>query len=108
MKRSVQIDCSRILDWPSFHDVFSEAFGFPDFYGRNGNAWIDCMTRLDEEFSKVEVPRGEMVVLQLDNAETLKKAAPDILSDLLEMSAFVNWRRIEIKEHPILLVSGYT
>ncbi len=35
----VRIDTNRIVDWNSFHDVFAEAFGFPDFYGRNMNAW---------------------------------------------------------------------
>ena len=44
----VRIDGSRISDWESFHDVLSEVMGFPEFYGRNMNAWIDCMTSLDE------------------------------------------------------------
>jgi len=33
-----------ITDWASFHDVFMHTLGFPDFYGRNMDAWIDCMT----------------------------------------------------------------
>jgi RNAse (barnase) inhibitor barstar len=44
----VRIDTTKIRDWASFHEVFSEAFGFPDFYGRNMDAWIDCMTSLDD------------------------------------------------------------
>ena len=35
----VRIDTKRIRDWASFHDVFAEALGFPDFYGRNMVAW---------------------------------------------------------------------
>ncbi|MDZ4753789.1 MAG: barstar family protein [Phycisphaerae bacterium] len=27
--------------------TFAETFGFPGFYGRNMNAWNDCMTFLD-------------------------------------------------------------
>ena len=44
----VRLDCDRITDWDSFHAVFAEVFGFPNFYGRNMNAWIDCMTYLDD------------------------------------------------------------
>ena len=107
MGKTVRIDCTQITDWASFHDVFAEAFGFPDFYGRNVDAWIDCMTNLDEEFSTFRVESGEILTLQLDNAKTLKKNAPELLTDLLEMSAFVNWRRIEVGEPPVLLVSCY-
>lgn len=43
----IQIDTHLIKDWKSFHDVFSETFGFPKFYGRNIDAWNDCMSSLD-------------------------------------------------------------
>lgn len=43
----VDIPAHEITDWDSFHDVFKRVFGFPDFYGRNMDAWIDCMTDLD-------------------------------------------------------------
>ena len=43
----VIIDTARINDWDSFHTIFAEAFGFPGFYGRNMDAWIDCLTSLD-------------------------------------------------------------
>ena len=40
----VDIAVSQITDWQSSHDVFATTLGFPDFYGRNMNAWIDCLT----------------------------------------------------------------
>jgi hypothetical protein len=57
----VMLDTRRILDWNTFHDVFAEAFGFPDFYGRNMNAWIDCMSSLGEPrdaMTSVHAPGG--------------------------------------------------
>src|SRR5262245_17924374 len=69
MRALVRIDTTKICDWASFHDVFSETFGFPDFYGRNMDAWIDCMTSLDDPgagMSKIHAPEGSMVTLQLD------------------------------------------
>jgi len=44
---TVAIPTDEIQYWPTFHDVFQRVMGFPSFYGRNMNAWIDCMTSLD-------------------------------------------------------------
>ena len=74
----VRIDARRITDWDAFHDVFAEAFGFPDFYGRNDNAWIDCMGDLDVPeagMTRVHVARGEVLTLQLDNVADLRSAS---------------------------------
>jgi len=40
----ITVDCESTVDSESFHSVFSEAFGFPGFYGRNMNAWIGKTT----------------------------------------------------------------
>lgn len=102
-----KIDCSEILDWPSFHDVFISAFGFPDFYGRNLSAWVDCMTSLEDDFSGFVVEKGKMVVLQLDHGQKLKDRSPEIWNAILELAAFVNYRRLECDQPPILIVSFY-
>ena len=63
---SVRIDTNRIRDWDSFHTVFADAFGFPSFYGRNMDAWIDCMSYLDDPdamMSTLTVARGYVVVI---------------------------------------------
>jgi RNAse (barnase) inhibitor barstar len=105
--RIVSVDCRRIGDWSSFHDVFAEAFGFPDFYGRNMDAWIDCMSSLDQTFSAVEVAPDQIVTLLLEEAKLLKENQPEILEAILELSAFVNWRRMEMGDPPILIVSAW-
>jgi hypothetical protein len=107
MIHTVEVDAAAIKDRGSFYTKFSEAFGFPDVWGRNGDAWIDCMSRLDEDFSKVRVAKGDLVLLHVVNGGALKTSAPEILSDLFEMVAFVNYRRIEIGQHPILILSCY-
>jgi RNAse (barnase) inhibitor barstar len=106
----IQIDGDNITDWDSFHSVFSKAFGFPDFYGRNMNAWNDCMTYLDDPdagMSTVHVEPGEILVLQINNAPGLKKRCPEQFAAIVECSAFVNWRRIEKGEPTILALSYY-
>jgi len=66
MKNSVvEIDTRRITDWASFHDVFAEVFGFPGFYGRDMDAWIDCLTYLDspeDGMSRICVELGYVVL----------------------------------------------
>lgn len=101
----VHVDASRIRDWATFHDVFAEAFGFPDFYGRNMDAWIDCMTSLDEEFSRVRVEEGDTVCACLDSVSEFKARCPEQYQAFVECAAFVNWRRLDVGEAPILLVS---
>ena len=103
--KTVHIDGTRISDWTSFFDAFAQAFGFPDYFGRNMDAWIDCMTCLDEEMSQVQVAPGELVCIALDHAAHFKAECPNQYQALVECAAFVNWRRMEIGEDPILVLS---
>jgi Barstar (barnase inhibitor) len=104
----VRIDCSRITDWDSFHDAFAEAFGFPDFYGRNMNAWVDCMTSLEcpgDGLTKVHAPPGGVVVLQLDDVSSWSGECVEFYQAVVECSAFVNWRKLEVGEPAVLALS---
>ena len=106
----VAIDSDRITDWETFHDVFAETFGFPDFYGRNMDAWIDCMTHLDDPadgLSSVTAERGEMVTLAIERIDGLATRCPAIFESLVDCCAFVNWRRIKRGAAPLLVLSFY-
>ena len=81
MKRSteknvvVEIDGKRLVGSERFHDTFTKLFGFPDFYGRTMDAWIDCMSSLDEPESgltKLTVARGKIVTLKIKNYKYFK------------------------------------
>lgn len=106
----VRIDTTRIRDWASFHDVFSETFGFPDFYGRNMDAWIDCMTSLDDPaagMSTIHAPKGGVLTLQLDGVDGFAERCPEQYRAVIDCCAFVNWRRIEVGEPAVLALSYY-
>jgi len=103
--KTVHVDASKIADWESFYDAFATAFGFPEFFGRNMDAWIDCMSSLDEEFNGIHVPPGELVCVALDHAQEFKLRCPIQYEAFVECSAFVNWRRLEAGESAILVVS---
>jgi hypothetical protein len=103
----VSINCDEISDWKTFHACFKAAFGFPDFYGENMNAWVDCMTSLDEGFSSVQIDEGDVLTLKIENVGPFKKKCPDIYDALIECSAFVNYRRMDVGQRPVLLLAFY-
>jgi RNAse (barnase) inhibitor barstar len=104
----VKLDTRGIHDWKTFHDMFARAFGFPNFYGRNMNAWIDCMTSLDDpaaQMTKVHVSSGNVVVLELEHVDDFARRCPQQYAAVVECAAFVNWRRIDIGDPPVLVLS---
>lgn len=101
----ISIPAQHIVDWASFHDVFQEALGFPNFYGRNMNAWIDCMSCVDDAesgMSNVAIPTGTLLALRIDEASDLKARCPEQFEALLECTASVNFRRVGKGDQPVL------
>ena len=100
--QSAKIETKKITDWDSFHSVFAETMGFPDFYGRNLNAWIDCMTYFDDSMTRFTVAPGEWFHLEVADSKDFAHRLPEIFQAFIECSAFVNSRRVEAGEPPIL------
>jgi len=90
----------RIKDWPSFHAESASLFGFPDFYGKNMDAWIDCMSYFGEEdgMSTVKLQPGEVLTLCVPKFEEFSKNYSEVCAGLLDCTAFVNRRYIEANE----------
>src|SRR5690348_4191005 len=108
----VSIPADRIVDWETFHTVFAETLGFPEFYGRNMDAWIDCMTFADEPQENMlmrAVDPGQLLTLRIDGAAEFAGRCPEQFTALLECTAFVNYRRMEVGGKPVLslLLSGH-
>jgi|SaaInlStandDraft_3_1057020.scaffolds.fasta_scaffold37077_2 hypothetical protein len=99
----VNIDFNKIKDWASFHKVFAEVMGFPEFYGNN-NAWIDCMSYIDDSeagMSEVTVKQGENLNIHVTGTEVAINNAPEIILGFISIIgiigiiAVVNKRFIE-------------
>lgn len=108
--KTVSIDARAIDGTASFHDAFASALGFPSWYGRNMDAWIDSMSSLDEPgdgLSLVKVKPGEVLVVLLQSAAELKERCPELWAGLLEAAAFVNWRRLEGGQPAVLTIAAY-
>ena len=100
----VTLDTSRVADWASFHDECQRAFGFPGFYGRNMDAWIDCLTSLRENpgMTRFMLTPGEKLEIEVPDAHGFSERAPELMNALVECSAFVNRRYLEFGEEPAL------
>lgn len=106
----VEIDCSKIKTFRDLHDEFDEKFGFPDFYGRNMDAWIDCMTSLDcpeDCMTKIHAPVNGFVVIKLLDIDKMIEILPSAYRAIVDSVAFVNFRKMELGESPVLALSYY-
>ena len=103
--QAVTIPVENINDWSSFHDVFQKGLGFPSLYGRNMDAWIDCMTSIDspeDGLTRINVGTGEVLILRIDDAFRFRDRCPEQYNAVIECCGFVNYRRTERGEPPVL------
>lgn len=103
----IRIDARQISDSARLHAVLSEAFGFPTDYGKNLDALVDCLTHLDDpnaRMSRVHVFPGQVALLVLDHADSKSKHSA-LIRSLVDAIAFVNWRRLEQGQPPVVALA---
>jgi hypothetical protein len=100
----IQLPTDQITDFESFHTICKQIFGFPDFYGRNMDAWIDCLTYLDEDdgMSQVAVELGGRLEIEVMDTIVFTERVPDVFQAFVECTAYVNIRHIEAGKQPML------
>jgi hypothetical protein len=100
------LETSGIVDWDTFHAVSAAAFGFPDFYGCNLNAWIDCLTYLDlgDGMSRYHLADGEVLRIEMRDAADFAERMPEQALALVSVTAAVNERYIERGKPPALVL----
>jgi hypothetical protein len=71
------------------------------------DAWIALFTRMDEDpaLTAVRVGDGETVTILLEGGRELQSRAPELYNDVVQCSAFVNWRRVEAGSHAYLCLA---
>jgi len=99
---TVHLDTQRITDRESFHFVCQKVFGFPDFYGMNMDAWIDCMSSLDDDakMTRFALAEDEVLTIQVSDTEDFNKRLPEVFDLLVECTSFVNRRYVEQHQLP--------
>lgn len=104
----VRIDARRLTDAAGLHAAVAEAFGFPATAGKNLDALVDCLTELDNPkaaMSRVHVFPGQVVTLALEHTDPRNKPQAAQAKALVDAAAFVNWRRLERGQPPVLALA---
>ncbi|WP_151448412.1 barstar family protein [Lacisediminimonas profundi] len=101
---SADLDGRKLVTREGFHRTCREAFGFPEFYGNNLSAWIDCMSGLrdDDGMSRFVLGPDEVLHIVVSHAGVLKKSAPEVLKLLEQGVEEVNLRCEEAGQLPML------
>jgi hypothetical protein len=99
-----RLDGKAIVSWDAFHTACAREFGFPDFYGRNGNAWIDCLSYISEGdgMSRFVLEPDELLRIEVAGSEVFRKRAPEIVQALSDWTASVNDRSVAAGGSPRL------
>ena len=107
MQRKLEIDFSSIETLEQMHNLLKKEFGFPDFYGKNVNALIDCWSELravggpGETMCDFTLQKDEPLILQTKNLSSKKEI---IINHFLVAVEAVNRWEISHKAPPSLLL----
>jgi hypothetical protein len=102
---NIRLNAEFITGWESFHEAFKQAMGFPGFYGMNMDAWIDCMSYLDDPDSAMtsfKIGATETLNIEIVEIMSLNVRCPEIVNALVECSAIVNKRYLAFGRPPAL------
>jgi hypothetical protein len=102
---TVRLDGRQIADHRGFHAESVAAFGFPDFYGNNMDAWIDALSYLrdtDSNIAGIALVEEETLVIEVLHSADLRHAAPEMPEMLEDVVAAVNERYEDAGEKPAL------
>ena len=98
----VVLPTREIRNEKTFHAVCQRVFGFPDFYGHTMDAWVDCLSCLDDpsaEMSSLTLAPGELLIIVVPDSAELKQ---EVFDALIDGTMAVNSRFVERGKPPVL------
>ena len=94
--KAIELSLTIFRSEEAFHSSFAEIMGFPGFYGHNWNAWIDCMSYVDDPsagMSRVLVAPDEQLEFVVQGYEFCSELdESDVFRDFCICAGFVNSR----------------
>jgi hypothetical protein len=101
---TARLNGDNILDMASFHSECKTVFGFPEFYGNNLDAWVDCLSYLrdDEGMSKFKLADNEILTIEITHSAGVQTRLPELLEDLSMCIDLMNERYEDYGENPAL------
>jgi RNAse (barnase) inhibitor barstar len=98
----VVLPTNEIRNEKTFHAVCQRVFGLPDFYAHTMDAWVDCLSCLDDpaaEMSSLTLAPGELLLIVVPDSGALKQ---EIFDALIEGTIEVNTRATRRGKPPLL------
>ena len=98
----IQLKTNHITDWVTFHEQSKIAFGFPAFYGANMDAFIDCLTYIDEGdgMSSVILKAEEKLIIKIIGTTSFRNRLPDVAFALSDSVDAINERFAKVGKEP--------
>ncbi|WP_228351000.1 MULTISPECIES: barstar family protein [Limnobaculum] len=104
VEKTIILNLSDINDIDSLYKELALLFGFPDFFGRNVDAVIDCIfgVRYPEEgMTKINISKDGCLALKIKNFSN----APDIVKEtIISIIEFVNYKYQFKEMNPAILL----
>jgi len=100
----VALTTSNIYDWATFHAESRRALGFPADTEPSLEAWTLCLSSLrdDPGLTSVRLPPGEMLQLEIPDAEGLVERVPDLMEAVALCASVANRRYLERGQAPAI------
>ncbi|AVU30528.1 barstar family protein [Serratia marcescens] len=102
--KRVVVDFSEINTDDEFHDEMNRVFGFPDFYGNNFNAFVDCLNSLrfpDDGMTSIHLDKDEYLLMKINGMHSL---SDDIRYNFLLAVEAVNKGAISFGDEALILL----
>lgn len=102
--KTITIDLATVNSQQDLHAAFKEKMGFPDFYGMNWDAWLDCMSDIGEVAersmtSNILLKKNEELTIILEGAAEFSEQFPELMKHLVEVTASANRRYLNSGEN---------
>ncbi len=101
--KKITLNILHIESLSNLHDKLKRKFGFPDFYGENMNALIDCWSSLrypDDEMTTICLLEDEQLIIELNGG--LQNI--EVLTYLIKAIEQVNKRALLKGQKPSLVI----
>jgi len=104
MMKKIELNFAHTRTSEQMHQLLKEEFGFPDFYGANGHALIDCLSSLrypEDGMSEITLQHDEILVLECRGLAFKKDT---FLGELIAVVSAVNEREVSRGNKPSLFI----
>lgn len=93
LKENMLIDLSYVESKDELHDTLALKLGFPDFYGKNWDAFWDCITDLVELPEQI-IFEGTLALSQKlpKQVAQLQKCFEDLANEYPTINCKITWR----------------